>query len=447
MAVEKPDREPLPPGRMSARRLLYWGDLDDTRRRTSSSGLSALPPWLYSAIAALVLGGVVARGVGLSGSGAAGSSALLSASNTWLAALAASHVVVLFGAPFRMFWRRDSAFVGRSAIAGRVLFTVALVRNVRAALRVAIPCMLSAVVFAAGPLGSLDLALRHLLLVCVAAVNAGLLGPAVALGAGAILASDRAQQALNSIAGEYQAPKTSWLGILPGLAGTGLALALIATAGWSRGSTTTPVGDPLYVLAPALALPILASFWAYTRANSAMLAAIREVAALDQERLAHVEPTGPSAIERLSGALLRNEGARLVHSKDASLTRRRYPIPFFLGVVGMVSLWILATVNPYDVVLWAAVVSGGLGVYSVIMARRTTSPPIEHPQLLSTLPISPRAIRAAKRMHVTEWVTVYILLGVIPVILRAHNTVMAAILLGAVASVTLVAGWVVGNTK
>lgn len=425
---------------MTFRRLLAWCDLDDRRRRQAQSGLAAIPGWVYSATVGLLLLAEVARSQGVFGGADAGSSAGGGAL-VWLAAVIASHVVVLFSAPFRMFWRRDSTFLGRSAIPGKALFAVALVRNARAAALVAAPCALAALGFALGPAGSADVVIRHLAVVAFAALNAGLLGPAVALAAGAVVASDQAQSALSSIAGEYQAPRTSWLGVLPGFAGTGLALALIATAGWSRGADVTPVGDPLVILVPAFAIPVIAALLAHGRADRVMLAAMREVAALDQERLAHVELTGPSAIERALGGLLGAPGARLVHHKDASLARRRFPIPFFLGFAGLACSCILAAVQPGDLLLWAGVVSGGLGVYGVVMARRSTIPPIEQPRLLHALPVSRRAVLSAKRMRVTSWVLIYMVLGAIPVVLRSPDLAISAALLGAVSAATLAVGW------
>ncbi len=428
--------------RSSARRLLHWCDLDDRRRRQARSGLLALPSWIYSIFAGMVLAAEVARGWGVFGSSSTGGNSATFAGNLWLAVLMASHIAVLCGAPFRMFWRRDSAFLGRSAISGQVLFSVALIRSMRASVAVAIPCALAACAFALGPNGSLDIMARRLVLVGVAALNAGLLGPAVALAAGAVVASDQAQAALGSIAGEYQAPKTSWLGVLPGLAGTAMALAIIATAQWSRGGSTSPVGDPRIVLAVFTVLPVLAALWAYSKADKVMLAATREVAALDQERLAHVEKTGPSAIERAMASILRGPGARLLFEKDASLARRRYPIPFFLGFVGLACLWILAAVRPQEMLFWAGAISGGIGAYGLVMARRIMTGPIEHPRLLQALPISKSAASAAKRMRVTSWVMFYMVAGGVPVIARSGDAITSAILLGTVSASTLVIGWI-----
>src|SRR5690606_21847484 len=109
-------------------------------------------------------------------------------------------------------------------------------------------------------------------------------------------------------------------------------------------------------------------------------------------RLAHIDRTGPSAAERLAARLLRDRGGRLVLHKDAALARRRYPIPYFLGMTGLVALWIAAAAAPGDLLFWAGAISAGLGVYGAIVARRSVVPPIEHPAFLRTLPLSERAV-------------------------------------------------------
>jgi hypothetical protein len=428
---------------MNARRLLHWGDIEDARRRRARRGLGALSPWLYSVAAGVALAGFLARAMGVFGETMAGGATPAGASDAWLAVVAASHVVVLLGAPFRMYWRRDSAMIGRSAIPGDAIFTVALVRSVRAAARVALPCAMAAVVFGLGPHGSWEIALRHLTLVGIAFLWAGLLGPCVALAAGAIVASGTAQAALKSLSAEFEAPRTSWLGILPGLAGAGFALILIAAAAWSRGASSTPVGEPVYLLAASAMAPVVLVLWARARAASVMLSALREVAALDQERLAHVDLTTPSPLERLAGrvaASLRGDRARLVLEKDASLSRRRYPIPFFLGLVGLAALWVLAAVAPDDLLVWAGVISAGLGAYGVIMARRSMVSPIEYLAYLRTLPVPAAAVSAAKRGRLVLWIVVYMGLGAAAVIARAPQPGMAALLLCAIAAASLIAG-------
>ena len=430
---------------MNARRLLYWGDLEETRRRRARGGLAGLPPWLYSMAAGLVLAVLVARDMGALGAlgapAGAAAGGLASAAATWLAVLAGGHVLVLFGAPFRLFWRRDAALIGRLAVPGRVLFQVALARSVRATLRVLVPCLLALPAFALGPAGEPALVLRHLVLAIIAALGAGLLGPAVTLAAGAMVASDKAQQIMGNLGGEVQAPRSSWLGLLPGLTGAALVLALLAAAPWARGAERVAlVGDPMLLLGLAAGLPLVSLAWALARADAVMLDALREVAALDQERLAHVELVEPSRLDRLIAAGFLGgssggafAGAAAVFAKDSRLARRRYPIPFFLGLVGLASLLIVAAARPASMLLWAGVIAAGLGAYGVVMARRLVSAPIEHPVFLRTLPVGGRPALRAKRARVLLWSAWYIVPGALAVVARAGaNAGLAALILGAV---------------
>ena len=426
---------------MDASRLLHWGDLEERRRRRARGGLGALSPWWYSILAGVVLAFVVGRAVGAFGADVAGDGDPRSAVNLWLAALACAHVIVLLGAPFRMYWRHDSALLGRTAIAGRPLFTVALIRSARAAAKVALPCAAGALMLALGPLGSLEIALRHVTLVVIAFSWAALFGPAVALAAGAVVASDRARAALSSLAGEFEPPRTSWLGILPGFAGTLLVLLLIALVDWSRGLSRAPVGEPVYLLLIGVAVPLVCVVLAIARSDAVMIDAVREVSALDQERLAHIELTRPSAVERLVARSVGSAGARAVIEKDASLARRRYPIPFFFGVMGVIISWILAAAAPADMMLWAGTICAGLGVYGVVMARRHMQPPIEHIQYVRTLPIAGSELIRAKRAHVLLWVVSYMLVGAIPVIIRSPAPAVAAAILGGIAATAVIAGF------
>lgn len=451
---------------MNARRLLRWGDVEESRRRRARRGPAALPAWLWSAALALALGLLVARsmlgaaaavdaaavdaaaGAGAGAGRVAGNAAVAGASMLWLAALAVGHVLVVFGAPFRLFWRRDAALIGRLAIPGKTLFTVALLRTLRATGHALLPCAVAAAAFLLGPHGAPDLALRHLALAAVAALVAGCLGPAAALAAGAVVASDRAQAVMGSLGGEFQAPRTSWLGLLPGLTGTALALVLMAAVPWLQGGGHMQVvGEPWLLLVPAAVVPVLAVLWALRRADAIMPAAAREVAALDQERLAHVDLVQPSRLERLVADALGNRpGAPgLIFAKDARLARRRYPIPFFLGPVGLVALLVVAATSNADgsgdMLAWAAALSAGLGAYGVVMAGRLAAPPIEHLGFLHTLPPGgPGALRA-KRARVLLWLACYALPGAVAVVARAgEDAGRTALVLGAILALAAGAG-------
>lgn len=392
---------------ITARRLLAWGDLDDRRRRAARrSPLARMSPWLVACLAGLALGGECWRR--LEGGDAAGALRL------WLMLTVAGHVLVLFGSPHRLYWRRDSPLLARMAIPGGALFRLALVRSARAAARVALASALAALAF--GPSLGWPLAGRLELLVAVAALGAAGLGPAAALVAGAVVASDRAQAVLGEIAGEFKAPRTSWLGILPGVAGSALVVALVALAPWAAGAPATGAREPVLV-AVALAVPVLAVLVSLARADRVIPAALREVSALDQERLAHIDRVGASRLERVWLRVLRAPGARLVAGKDAALTRRRFPSPYFIAPTGTAVLWLMAWLGGPRVLPWASVILFGLAVYAVLMARRLVAPPVEIPRLLASLPIAPADARAAKRAAVLLRALVWVAPGGLPLAL------------------------------
>lgn len=387
------------------RRLLAWGDLDDRRRRQARrSPLARISPWLVSCLAGLALGGELYRRLAVEADPAG-------ALRLWLALTIAAHVLVLFGSPHRLYWRRDSPLLARMPIPGGALYRLALVRSARAAARVALPSAIAALAF--GPELGWDMAGRLEILVAVAALGAGGLGPAAALAAGAVVASDRAQAMLGEIAGEFKAPRTSWLGILPGVAGSALVVALVVLAPWAAGAPREGAREPV-LLAVALGLPVLAALVALARADRVIPAALREVSALDQERLAHIDRVGASRLERAWFRALRSAGARLVAAKDAALTRRRFPSPYFIAPTGTAVLWLMAWLGGARVVPWASVVLLGLAVYAVLMARRLVVPPVEIPRLITTLPVGPAQVRAAKRAAVLLRAAVWILPGGVP---------------------------------
>ncbi len=390
---------------ITARRLLAWGDLDDRRRRAARrSPLARIPSWLVSALAGVALGAELYRRLAVEGDPAG-------ALRLWLALTIAGHVLVLFGSPHRLYWRRDSPLLARMPIPGRALFVLALVRSARAAARIALASGLAALAF--GPELGWEMVGRLELLVAVAALGAAGVGPAAALIAGAVVASDRAQAVLGEFAGEFKAPRTSWLGIVPGVAGSALVVALVLLTPWAAGAPSEGARTAV-LLGVSLGLPVLAALAALARADRVIPAALREVSALDQERLAHIDRVGPSRLERAWFRTLRSAGARLVAGKDATLTRRRFPSPYFIAPTGTAVLWLMAWLGGDRVVPWASVVLFGMAVYAVLMARRLVAPPVEIPRLIATLAIGPADARAAKRAAVVLRALVWIAPGGVP---------------------------------
>jgi hypothetical protein len=146
-----------------------------------------------------------------------------------------------------------------------------------------------------------------------------------------------------------------------------------------------------------------------------MTAAVREVSALDQERLAHIELRAASPLERgWSRLVALDRAARLVYQKDAALARRRYPSPYFIGPLGVIVLWGMAAFGGGGALSWAAVVLFGLGAYAALMARRLTQAPIEIPRLIASLPIGAHRAHAAKRAQVALRAITWVVLGGAP---------------------------------
>jgi len=321
---------------------------------------------------------------------------------------------VVFGTPFRMYWRRDSALLARLPIPGSALFRVALARGLWAATSaLAGPAVLAgALCWLATP----SIGLRHLALVGVAWVVSALLAPAAALAGGALVASDKLDQMMEQMGGEFRAPRTGWLGILPGLAAAGGALVVIGGADWALGAPRTALGNPLALLGPPLALGVIGVVWAIAAADRVMLAAVREVSALDRERLAHIDLSKASPLERAASHLI-GARARIVYDKDMRLSRRRYPMPYVVSVTGVLAAWIVAAVRPEAMVAWTASILACLVAYGAIMARRRRQPPIEQPRLLATLPFGTGDVAAAKRMALTLWLVVFGGLAAIPPLL------------------------------
>ena len=389
------------PGRpeLSARRLLHWGDLDARRRRAAS------PVGRLAWIARVGLGAGLAVLVAQRAD-----TDPRAASRLVLAALLVFYTFVMFGAPFRMYWRVDSPLLARLPIPGRALFDAALVRSLRAAGAAAVVVVPPALALLLVPEIGTELALRHLALWAAVALAAALLLPAVALGAGAIVVGGKAHALIQAVGGtEVAAPPTAWLGVLPGFAASGIVLAVLGAAGWAIGADQTVVGPAAPLLGGLAGGSVLAALAARAAAPSVMPLAVREVAALDVQRLAHLEIHPPTGLERAVARLL-PPGAALVHGKDARLIRRRFPMAFVAGALTTLALWIVAGAGPASGWIWALSITGAFAAYGALMARRLVAPPVELPYL-ATLPIAPRDARRAKLAYLATYLLLYPLVG------------------------------------
>ena len=367
----------------TASELYRWGLIDERRRRRNRGVTRVFSPLAISALAGLAVGGLIAATVRGDGAGAV---------RLALAAIATANIVVVFATPYRMYWRSDSALLGRLPVAGGVLFRLAMLRSLRATGFALLPSLAGAV--AIGVAGeAFDVGIRVALVAVASAMMAGLLAPAACLAAGNIVASDKAQAVLDSFGGELRAPKISWLGTLPGLVATAVALLGIICAPWVRLESTL-ASAPAVFCAIGAAASLIAFAWAYAAADRVLLLAQREIAALDQERLAHIDRSQASWLERLWATAAVSAGARVIYDKDAALMRRRFPAPYFVAIVGIALTWIFAATGEQGT---AVATLFTLAAYALVMARRLATGPVEHPRLLRALPLAPGAARRAKR--------------------------------------------------
>lgn len=411
---------------MNSRSLIAWASLEERRRKQESTGLQALSGVVLSLLLGGLLAGEVARRFLMSADEKLAEVAI-SASHLWVAAAICGFSIGVFGAPFRLYWRRDSKLLASLPVPGKSLFALALWRSQRAAFLVALA--LSAALVPLGHFTAWEVALRHGLLLGVGFVGSAWLGPAAALFAGAIVASDKAQAMIASMSGEFQAPRTSWLGIMPGLAAAALAVGVMACSPWALGQRP-PGGSILLIVAIGVGVPVGALLWAWTRADQVIPAAVREVAALDQEILAHVERSTPSWLESHFYKLLLPAKGQILARKDASLSRRRYPSPYFMIPCGIVATWIVAITQPQAYLPWGGSLFGALAVYGLVMARRSWVAPIEIPRLLRSLPMGTRQIARSKGAHVFLRLLLLVLLAGLPLMARAPDLASAAILVG-----------------
>src|SRR5262249_57430308 len=142
----------------------------------------------------------------------------------WLIGACAAAAVVVMGAPFRMFWRPDAGLLGRLPIEGSELYRLAAWRALDAALPLGAFVLLAAL----GPGGALlEIARRAAFAVALLAAAAAA-APAMGALAGALVVSAKTQQLMSEVAGEYGAPGTVWLSLLPAR-----RAAAVRSCGWT----------------------------------------------------------------------------------------------------------------------------------------------------------------------------------------------------------------------
>lgn len=332
------------------------------------------------------------------------------ASKAWLAGALAAFALAFMRVPFHLYWRSDAALLAQLPIGGGPLFDAALLRCARAAVATGVVALAGA-----APLVevSLELFARHAAMTgTLVALATGFL-PAVATWAASLVAHGTdALEVATRLGGapartqRTQPPGSSAavLGAIPGFASTVAIVLVLVAAPWLYGGDS--VVEAPVVLGAIAAGSGLALVWMRAAAPRVMGTILRDVSALDRQRLATLEIRPPTAIEAAVARMLGD--AALPYRKDARLMRRRYPMAFALGALAFLVLAIVGLARPADPTPWLVVVLAGMVIYGVVLAGRLRRPPIEIPRLAVTLPISASAFARAKLAWVALWGIVFV---------------------------------------
>lgn len=408
--------------RVNSRELIRWSTLHD--RRSSS--------WWSSGIVVAVLSGTAIAGwvawrVDVS---------IASASHAWLAAATVAFAIAFLRVPFHLYWRQDASLLAQLPIDGGALFDAALLRCLHAAKATTLAVLIGGLPIA---IGSPDLYARHASVALALGTTAALFLPAVATWAATLVAigQDQARMAqLRAATGAADLPPSSaLLGALPGLAGTVVIVGVLLLARWLTGGE--PVVPAPIVIAGLVGISVLSFVGVRSSAPRRMGAILRDVSALDRQRLAHLEIRPPTGIEKLIGGLL-GDGA-LAYSKDARLVRRRYPMAFALGALIFLVLGIVGVAEPDDPAPWLTGALAGAAAYGVVLASRLQKQPIELPRLTPTLPIAPAAVARAKVAWVIGWWLIFVAAPGVFAVVRQVELVPYLALLGGATAVVIVA--------
>jgi hypothetical protein len=327
---------------------------------------------------------------------------MATASHAWLAATCVAFAVAFLRVPFYLYWRTDAALLAQLPIEGGPLFDAALVRCVRAAATTTLATLIGALPLAKD---SLELVARHAAVAVGLGVAAALLLPAVATFAASLVAFGQANDRMQKLTGVAQPPPSSaMLGALPGLAATVVLVGVILLYRWLVGGK--PVVPAPAVLGGIAGASVLAIAAMRAQAAAVMGTILRDVSALDRQRLATLEIRPPTAIERAIGTLVGD--AALEYGKDARLVRRRYPMAFALGGLAFLVLIIVGIAQPDDPGPWLTATIAGAAAYGVVLAGRLQRPPIELARLSDTLPITAAARARAKLAWLVGWWTIFV---------------------------------------
>jgi hypothetical protein len=402
---------------VTSRELVRWSTLHERRARAGW--------WSSRWLVALAGGGAIAAWVAWRQE-----LGITAASHAWLAATCVAFAIAFLRVPFHLYWRHDAGLLAQLPIEGGPLFDAALVRCLRAAAATTLAALVGAAPIARE---SAELYARHAAAAATLGLAAALLLPAVAAWAASLVASG--QDRLRAVSGAAEAPSSALLGAVPGVAATLAITAILLVARWLRGGE--PVLPAVAVFGGVAGASVLGIAAMRAAAPRVMGQILRDVSALDRQRLAALEIRPPTAIERAIAGLLGE--AALVYRKDARLVRRRYPMAFALGALAFLVLVIVGLSQPDDPGPWLTATLAGGAVYGAVLASRLHRPPIELPRLAATLPIAPAARARAKLAWIAGWWTIFVALPGAFAVVRIPE-LPYVVLLGAGTLVVLGAG-------
>lgn len=408
---------------MNSRELIRWQRLAESRARSALTSSIVLALAAGAAIAAWVYWRAEHDPI--------------AGSNAWFAVTLVAYATAFMRVPFHIYWRADASLLAQLPIEGGPLFDAAMLRCLRAALSTTV-----AVAIGALPIlpFSTGIYLRHVAMAGALGTAAAGLVPAVAIWAAQLVAigqrDDRIQRA-RAAAGITQdpgAPSTAALGAVPGFISTFVFVGVILGYRWLT-ARDTDIPAPV-VLGAIAGVSVLAFLATRSSAPRMMGTILRDVSALDRQRLAHLEIRPPTGLERVL-AKLAGDGA-LVYEKDARLVRRRFPMAFAFGALAFLILAIVGLARPDDPMPWLTATIAGGALYGVALAGRLYRPPIENARLTSTLPIG--GIVRAKLVWLFGWWTIFIGIPALFASLRQIDSTPGLALLGGGTVLVLLAG-------
>lgn len=423
---------------MTSRQFIRWSRLHEKRSGAARRG------WLVALVAGLALAAFVYWRADAAGP--------IAGSRAWVAGALAAFALAFMRVPFHLYWRQDAALLAQLPIGGGALFDAAWLRCIRAAIATLVAVLIGAVPLAlldaqdvqwatreltttpiAGPpiagLTPGEFVLRHGAFAAVFGLLAAGFMPAVTTWAASLVAHSRDTLELaTKLAGapirssetaahergavEPPGSASAILGAVPGFAATVVIVLLLIAGPWLHNRETVLSAGGVLVSLAVASIVLLGAMRAM--APRVMGTILRDVSALDRQRLATLEIRPPTAIERFVASLLGE--AALPYRKDARLMRRRYPMAFALGALAFIVLVIVGLARPADPTPWLVGVLTGAGMYAIALAGRLFRPPIELPRLAATLPITRGARTRAKVAWLTTWLLVFV---AIPLVIAA----------------------------